>query len=142
MVWKMTESDYVYIEEEVRLYPLYKKRLREAVGNIIHSTPERDTNGGGKSNGISRPTENIVFNLFSDSRIMKLQRYVDAIEFAYNELDDEKQQFIQELYWNRHTKTKKGICSEFNISISTYDRWKKGFLLRVGLITGDKREML
>lgn len=141
MVWKVKESDYVYIEEEVRLYPLYKKRLREAVGNIIHSTPERDTNGGGKNNNISRPTENIVFNLIQDARVTHLQRHVDAIEFAYNELNDEKQRFIQEVFWTRH-KTKKGICKEFNVSVATYDRWKKSFLLRIGLITGTKRELL
>lgn len=141
MVWKVNESDYLFIEEEVKLYPLYKKRLRESVENIIHSTPGRDENGGGKSNIPSRPTEAIVFNLFSDARILKLKRYVDAVEFAYKELDDEKQRFIQELYWTRNSKTKKGICNEFSISTSTYDRWKKGFLLRVGMITGDKREL-
>jgi RinA family phage transcriptional activator len=142
MVWKMSESDYEFIVDEVKLYPLYKKRLREAVGNIIHATPERDTNGGGKNNDISRPTENIAFNLIQDARITHLQRHVDAIEFAYNELNVEKQRFVQEVFWTRHTKTKKGICKDFNISTATYDRWKKSFLMRIGLITGSKRELL
>lgn len=141
MNWKVTESDFKYIEDEVRLYPLYKKTLLAAINNLILSTPERDDNGGGKSNLPSRPVENIVFNLYADARIRKLKEYVDAIEQAVHELDDEKKRFIDAVYWSKQHKTITGICEEFSISQATFLRWKKGFLYRVGLITGDKRNL-
>lgn len=142
MKWNVTESDYEFFEDEVKLYPLYKKALREAVENIIHSTPERDTDGGGKSNTISRPTESIAFSLMDDARIMYLRNFINKVEFAYNELDDEKQRFIQEIFWTRSTKTKKKVCQDFAISVTTYDRWKKGFLYRVVSFMGMKRGLL
>lgn len=138
--WNVTEDDYTFLEKETKLYPLYKKKLREAIDDIIYSTPERDTNGGGRSSEISRPTERIAFNLIEDARIMWLKRFIDCVEFAYNELEEEKQRFIQEIFWTHTTKTKKKICKDFAISTTTYDRWKKGFLLRVGLLTGIKRD--
>lgn len=140
--WNVTEDDYEFLEKEVSLYPLYKKRLREAVEDIIHSTPERDTNGGGRNNMISRPTETIAFSLIQDARIRYLREFINAVEFAYNELEDEKQRFIQEIFWTRTTRHKKAVVKDYAISTTTYDRWKKGFLMRVGLISGIKRELL
>lgn len=141
MNWRISDTDFKYIEDEVRLYPLYKKKLHEAVNNIIMATPERDSNGGGKGNLPSRPTENIVFNLYADARIQKLKGYVEAVEQALHELDEEKRLFINAVYWSPQHKTIPALCRDFAISQNTYLRWKKAFLLRVGLITGDKRDM-
>jgi len=134
--WKVTDVDYKIIEREVGLYPLYKKELKDAVNNLILATPVHDDNGGGRSNIPSRPTEKIAMNLFENARIMQLRRYVEAIEFAYNKLDDEKQRFVTFIFWTKHDKNIQGVCKEFHIRYHTYWRWKKAFLLQVGLITG------
>lgn len=139
MTWKVSDSDYKYIEDELRLYPFYKRKLDIAILNTILSTPEHDDNGGGKSNLPGRPIENIVIRLFDDARIAKLRRYVEAVEDAFSELDDEKKRFVQAVFWDKPGKTIQVICHDFAISYVTYLRWKKAILLRVGLITGDYR---
>lgn len=139
MGWKASSNDYQFIENEVRLYPLYQLQLEEAIRNAILATPQRDENGGGRSNTIGRPVENIVMNLFDDNRIMRLRRTINAVETALNELDDEKQRFMKRTFWKPGSKDVDGICQEFAITSPTFYRWKKAFLLRVGLMTGDYR---
>lgn len=136
--WKKSDSDFVFIEGEVELYPQYKKRLAEMIDDIIHSTPSFENIGGGKTNIPSRPTENKVYSLLDDIRIKKLRITIDAIEFAYSELDQEKKLFVERLFWNHLSLTE--VCDEFAISPATANRWRRAFLLRVGLLTGDKRE--
>jgi RinA family phage transcriptional activator len=138
--WKVSDSDFQYIEDEVRLYPQYKERLNELIAEIAYRVPERDDSGGGRSNLPSRPVESIVFNLLNDFRIAKIRQYVNAVEQALRELDHEKKMFIINVYW-REGKTIESICIQFSISQATYLRWKKAFLLRVGMLTGDKRDI-
>lgn len=139
MKWKKSESDFRYIEDDVRLYPYYKKKLLQAVNDIIMATPERDDNGGGKPNTIGRPVEKAVINILDDMRIMRMQTVVDAVEIAFSELDDEKRRLFQNFYWGNGAKSVPIVCDDFGISVSTFNRWQKGFLLRVGRITGAKR---
>jgi RinA family phage transcriptional activator len=138
MSWNVGGVDYKYIERNVRLIPLYRKQLKAFEHDIIFSTPERDDNGGGKSNLPSRPVENIVFNLYENARMKRIREYIDYVDQAYRELDKEKQRFINALFWGNHNMSVQGICTEFNITPVTYLRWKKSFLNRVGLLTGDK----
>jgi RinA family phage transcriptional activator len=137
--WRVTESDYTFLEDEVRLYPLYEKRLREIEIDLMLATPIRDDNGGGKSNIPGRPVERIVITLFADARIQRLRKIVDAVQFALEELDPEKERFIRFVFWNRDGKNIQRVLKEFNVSQQTYNRWKKAFLMRVGMITGDYR---
>jgi RinA family phage transcriptional activator len=137
--WKASDNDYKFIENEVRLFPLYQMQLEEAIQNIILATPQRDENGGGRSNIPGRPVEHTVMNLFDDNRIMRLRRTVNAVNTALDELDEEKRHFIIRTFWKPGNKNMQGICIELNITTATYYRWKKAFLLRVGLMTGDYR---
>lgn len=139
--WKVKESDYTFIEDEVTLYPVYKEKIAEIVHDLSYAVPERDNNGGGKSNLPSRPTENIVFNLLDDLQLRRMKKYVQEVERAINELDDEKRRFVEAVFWREGHKTTQSICMEFSISYDTYRRWKQAFLLRVGLLTGDKRSL-
>ena len=138
--WKISDSDFGFIEDEVRLYPLYKNRLEQAINDIYYSTPSYENTGGGKSNLPSRPVENKVFSLLHDARIVKLRLYVESVEEAFHELDKEKQDFIDLLYWKNRSSLQ-AVCLEFCISVSTANRWRKAFIMRVGLLTGDKRDI-
>jgi RinA family phage transcriptional activator len=138
MNWSVSEEDYKYIEKNVRLIPLYRKQLKDYEHDIIFATPERDDGGGGKSNLPSRPVERIVFNLEDNARMKQIRKYIDSVDQAFRELDLEKQHFVKTVFWGSHTKSVQGICDEFHIKPITYIRWKKGFLTRVGLLTGEK----
>lgn len=142
--WKAAQSDYKFIEDEVRLYQMYKKLLLDAVDNIYYGTPEFDNNGGGKSNLPSRPTENKaiqVHTLLESARIRHLNFYIKCIEEALHELDEEKQQFIARLYWSNKKTSLEGVATEFCVSISTANRWRSAYLLRVAMLTGAKRNV-
>jgi RinA family phage transcriptional activator len=137
--WNTKNSDYEFIEDEVRLYHLYVKRLDEIETDLILSTPIRDDNGGGKSNLPGRPVERIVISLFEDSRIQRLKKTIEAVKQAYDELPSDKRTFIDYVFWNPAGTDVANVLNEFNISYRTYNRWKRAFLLRVGMITGDYR---
>lgn len=139
MKWKVSDSDFRYIEDEVKLYPKYKEKIEELIQSYSYSTPERDSNGGGKSNSPGRPVENTVFNILDDLQLLRMRTYVKEVERAYNELDEEKKRVINAIFWRTGSKGATKICSEFSIGETTYWRWKKAFLLRVGLLTGHKR---
>lgn len=140
MSWKVSESDYKFIEDEVKHYQFYKDELKRIVDDITHATPERDDNGGGKSNIPGRPTERAAIEIAMDRQINRMKRYINATEAAYNELDEEKKRFVRVIFWSGK-KRMPTICEEFNISYETALRWKKAFLLKVGNLTGDKRKL-
>lgn len=121
------------------LYPEYVQQIKELIAEIAYAVPERDSNGGGRSNLPGRPVEHTMFNLMDHFQLQKMRRYVKAVEDVMHNMDDEKKRFIHALYWRKGSKTIKGICQEFNISQATYLRWRKAFLMQVGLYTGDKR---
>lgn len=137
--WKVNNSDFNFIAEEISLYHLYVKRLKEIEIDLFLATPLRDENGGGKSNIPGRPVENMVIKLFADSRILRLKRTIEAVEQALGELDDEKRRFVEYVFWTKDGKNIQKVLQEFSVSQQTYNRWKKSFVLRVGLITGDFR---
>lgn len=137
--WKAADSDYKFIEDEVRLYPLYTKQLIMAKDDIILATPAFDNNGGGRSNLPSSPTESKALTLIDNARIRHLCFYIEAIEQSYNELDDEKQRFVERLFWSKRSSSLEIVASEFNVSLSTAVRWRRAFLYRVATLTGAKR---
>lgn len=137
--WKAADSDYKFTEDEVRLYPIYKEQLIKAEKDIIHAAPLVDTNGGGRSNLPSRPTENIAFRLIDNARINHLVHYIRMIERAYLELDEEKRGFVERLYWSDPNIRLNRVAHEFNVSLATANRWRRAFLIRVATLTGVKR---
>lgn len=136
--WKVSESDYKFAEDEVKLYEQYKKELNQLMNEIYYATPLFDNNGGGKSNLPSRPTEQKALSLVDHVRIGHLQRWINAIEHTVHELDDEKERFVKRLFWSKGT-TLESVAIEFNISPSTANRWRRAFLMRVAMLTGSKR---
>jgi RinA family phage transcriptional activator len=139
--WKVSDSDFDFIQDEVELYPKYKEKIEELINEYAYSVPERDTNGGGRSNLPSRPVENTTYKLMDDIQLQKMRRYVKAVEDVFHSLDLEKQKFIHAYFWRKGPKDIQAICKEFSISQATHLRWKKAFLLQVGLYTGDKRDL-
>lgn len=136
--WKVSDSDYKFTEDEVRLYRQYKKELNGLMNNIYYATPLFDNNGGGKSNLPSRPTEGKALSLIDNLRIRHLQLWIEAIEQTVHELDDEKERFVNRLFWSKGT-TLESVAIEFSISLSTANRWRRSFLYRVATLTGTKR---
>jgi RinA family phage transcriptional activator len=138
--WKKKESDFVLLHDEVILYPYYKKKLVQAVNDIIMATPERDDNGGGKPNVVGRPTERAVMDILGNERLIMMRKVVDAVEQALNELEESKRRLFESYYWGGGKDRNIQIfCSSFGMSVSSFDRYQKAFLYRVGKITGLKR---
>lgn len=137
--WKVSDTDYRFIEDEVKLYPLYKKQLQIAIGDIVYSTPSHDDNGGGKSNLPSSPTEMKAMSLVTNARIRHLELFIEAIETSKKELDKEKREFFDRLFWNSQNSSLETVAKEFAISQATASRWKRAYLTRVAYLTGIKR---
>jgi RinA family phage transcriptional activator len=129
-------NDELTVEDYIQNYHYFRQELERERRNIILSTPIFDSNGGGKSNLPSRPTEKIVIELekLTEKEKVKL-RFLNAIVSAYLELPKFKQQFVTRLYWSGSKPSIYDVCQEFTISEPTYYRWKKDFIDRVDTLS-------
>lgn len=130
--WTVSDEDFKFAEKQVRTYPKLKKQLEDMANDFRLATPVHDDNGGGRSNIPSNPTERTVIAILNDARINHLQTWIDAVEVAFRELDDDKQRFVRQAYWecdsNASWKEKAIRCS---LTYPTLNRWRRGFILRV-----------
>lgn len=99
----------------------YVKRRRE---EIEHPWIETDENvGGGKSNKITKPIENMIITIDEDKIIRRLVEQKNAIYNACQNLKPEYLSVIRRYYFYNQArfKTIRGILSEQNIpSMSFY----------------------
>jgi RinA family phage transcriptional activator len=139
IAWSVSSPDYKRIKEEVDLYEENKKELERLVNHIMFETPAADGNGGGRSNLPSSPVENKVIRMIDHRRIQYLKLWIDAVDTALHKLDDEKKTFMAAVFWQNQGRSLRKVASQFAIDQSTANRWRKGFLLHVGELTGAKR---
>lgn len=138
----MTKSDFAFVRDEIKMYPEYKRKTERLRNDIILRTPDFDTNGGGRSNLPSKPVEEIVMDLLmiENPRLQKEMKYVNVIDDLLENMTDEMRRFVKMVFWSSEQKSVQAVCDEMAIHASTFNRWKKAFVLKVGRKTGDLRE--
>lgn len=93
-------------------------RLREMVDDMIDATPERDTNGGGRSSTTSNPTESIAIRISVPMRdIRAIEGALEVVPAAYREA----------IWWNIMT----GRAYPPKLSKRTAGRYKQKYVYEV-----------
>ncbi|WP_307975930.1 transcriptional regulator [uncultured Streptococcus sp.] len=110
--------DYVSIDHKIAVRKLE-----------ISDVPNTDENvGGGRSNIVSKPTENLVAKWDSDQRLNSLYAQKYAVENTLNMLDDD----MERIFWLRWARgsvnTWDGIAGKMHMSIKTIYRKRQRIL--------------
>lgn len=112
------------VERELRIYHETVKEIALRRQEILHDSTGPDEIGG-KSNLPGDPTARKVTALDSDRKLRNLVRIVEAIEYVWIGLDDNKKQLVKLYYWTRpRTLTIDGIAQKLHIGKRTADRYR------------------
>ena len=122
-----------YTEQEIRGYHQTLKEIEIRRQEIMHPYRETDTNvGGGKSNLPGDPTGRIGTALTADLKLKNLEHVIESIDYVWQDLPDEKKQFVKLYYWTRPQRyTLEGVAIKLSISDRTAKRWRTEFVERV-----------
>ncbi|WP_010278845.1 transcriptional activator [Paenibacillus senegalensis] len=137
-VAQLQRDAFRHVESELYAYPYRKREIERLRSQILnpYKEPEENT-GGSRSNLPGDPTARAGISLASHSKLIHMERVVDAIEEVYNRLPEVKQELIQAKYWTKPQHlTTVGICKELSISESTYRRWRSKFVRDIVDILG------
>lgn len=95
-------------------YPILIADRREQL-----SRREVDENvGGGKSNIMGKPVENLAVRYLSDKRLIFLQNVQESIRDTLNGLDSNTRKMIQLRYFNNDEYNWKQVAKLFNYSLA------------------------
>lgn len=127
-----------HVEAELYAYPFRKKeiaRLREEI--LYPHQPEDEQNVKSMGNKIGDPTAKKAIALATHTRLMHLERMVDAIEQVYNRLPEPKRELVKVKYWTSPQRlTTIGICETLGISERTFRRWRIQIVGEIAEILG------
>lgn len=83
----------------------------------VLSVREVDENvGGGKSNIMGKPVENLAVRYLSDKRLLFLQNVQESIQDTLDGLDDNTRQIIELRYFNNDKYNWRQVAKLFNYS--------------------------
>lgn len=104
---RLNRDSWKIIELIIMRYPEKKKEYEEYVSDIINSSTPSDGHVGSSEEYIKPQsvTEAKALKL-SNAYVNKLKKEIDAVEFVYNGLSEEKKKVMRVRYWsNRYKKT-------------------------------------
>ena len=117
-------------------YPRYPTLITKRRAEL--SIREVDENvGGGKSNVMGKPVENLAVRYLSDKRLLFLQNVQDSIRDTLDGLDDNTRKLIELRYFNNDEYNWKQVAKLFSYSPAQVYRIRyrvlETFANRVGL---------
>ena len=129
----ITYGSRKYVEQEIRGYHATLKEIEWRREEIMNPHKETDTNtGGGKSNLPGDPTGRIGTALTADLKLQNLERVIGGIDYIWQDLSDEKKQFVKLYYWTRPQRyTLEGVAIKLSISYPTAKRWRTEIVERI-----------
>lgn len=91
--------------------------------------------GGGESDvriqsGPSDSTANKAIKLASSSSLYQMERIINAIEEAYEELDPVRKELIRLKYWDKRYKDY-GIIQRLHCGKTTFYEWRNAFIYSI-----------
>lgn len=94
-----------------------------------------------RTRGVSKPAEAAAISIASDHRIQELEREVEAVEWAFEELkkvkdSEEISKLAETLYLTRYRVDIKRVAYQMNITKSTAYRYNRIFLKLVAARMG------
>jgi RinA family phage transcriptional activator len=99
-----------FIKTELRFYSETKMEYESFKEDLISTKNLEMSNvGGGKTNGISNPTQKNAMKLISSKRLRGMERIIRAIEKTLDGLNEEEKEFIKLRYWSNKRYTMDGI---------------------------------
>lgn len=137
---KIQKDVFRHVEAELYAYPFRKREIQRLREEILNPhKPEDESNIKDMGNKVGDPTAKKAIKLVSHSKLLHLERTIDAIEEVYNKLPEPKQELIRVKYWTSPQRlTTIGICDELGISERTYRRWRTQVVWEVAEILGWK----
>jgi RinA family phage transcriptional activator len=90
---KLGKNDIPKLEEYWRNYAQIERQKRFREFELLYQSKEEPT-GGGRSNTISKPTEQQVIKLSKDELYNNLSNIVDAIDSIYKQANEEERFII------------------------------------------------
>lgn len=112
---QLSRYDLGYYERLFMDYPRYSTLIVKRRAEL--SIREVDENiGGGKSNVMGKPVENLAVRYLSDKKLIFLQNVQEAIQDTLEELDGNTRKIIELRYFNNDEYTWKQVAKLFNYS--------------------------
>lgn len=133
---QLSRYDLSYYERLFMDYPRYPTLITKRRAEL--SIREVDENvGGGKSNVMGKPVENLAVRYLSDKRLLFLQNVQDSIRDTLDGLDDNTRKLIELRYFNNDEYNWKQVAKLFSYSPAQVYRIRyrvlETFANRVGL---------
>lgn len=141
MIDTLEKNAFRYVESLLYSYPYLEREIKRLRLEILYPYEERaeEVNEKGK-NSVRQPgdpTANKAIKLATHSKLVHMERSLDAIKQVYDKLPDPKRELIRVKYWTQPQRlTTVGICEEVGISERTYHRWRKEIIQDIAEILG------
>jgi RinA family phage transcriptional activator len=114
---KVRTGTFKHVESELYAFHDTKKEIIRLKNEILYASPPPNDTGGGRGNLPGDPTGTIGSLMVTHKRIEQLERIIDSIQDAYNQLPEEKQKLIHLKYWAKPQRlTWDGIANKLNVS--------------------------
>lgn len=135
---RLRSQTFKLIELELKCYFDTKKDIELTRLSILYPSAQPDDNiGGGKSNAIKRPTEQMATALESNLMLRNMEKVVEAIETIYERLPDEKKMLVKLRYWTQHQRFDwEGVGLQLNCSSRTAKRWRDEIVVAIAMQLG------
>lgn len=114
----LSKRQVAYFEELFADYHNYQKKINLRKAEL--SIRELDENvGGGKSNIMGKPVENLAIKYMTDKKLIFLQNIYESIEKTLNSLDDNTREIVTARYFeNDGLWTWSQIAQEYHYASS------------------------
>lgn len=140
--YEIKPGTFKYIESEIYSHSENKKeidRLRLAILNPTKSSDENIIYGPLEKGLPVRTTEVMATRLLTNKMLRNLEEMVEAIEYVYNRLSDDRKKVIELKYWNKDRKLKmEQIASECHMHRNTVSSIRRNFVKAVAMHVGMK----
>lgn len=128
------KATFRLIEAELYAYPKTKEELEQLREDILSMQAVAYEGIKVNTSGVSDITAKKAVKLTSLA-LMEMARRVEAIEYVYGRLDEERKKLVRLKYWESNL-TNKGIALEMNIDLATFYRWRRGIIEAIALRLG------
>lgn len=135
----MKKANQKKIEDWLHEYPHMDEYINNREQELMYPYHEsHDENiGGGRSNIVGKPVEQLAITVADDRYLMNLRRIYKVLNESIGGLDPETSKIVYELHIKEHpTLTMQGVCDNLGLSRATGFRLRNGFFTELEKKTG------